>query len=318
MKRSHWALLLCIFIAFILWAFYALSNEYSSYFRYELDVETNLEGRTRIATANNSLYLRGKTRGFTIIRDQWSKEIQRLHIVVEPEQVRPLESSLENERFYVLSDDIHNLVTEALGSTVALESLFTDTLFLNYPLELHRKVPVEFVGSLEYTPQYMTFSPVRLVPDSVTIYGELVHLLSVQNIPTKKISLEGLYRTVDGLAKLELPDGVRVSEKEVRYEVSVERYVEITYLLPIEAVNVPRRQELILLPDKVSVTFRVPFHYASSLSSEDFSLEVDFEDFSQSRSGKVTPKLVSSPTVVADVTFSPEFVDGILQSKYLN
>lgn len=309
-------LLLCIGIAFILWAFYTLSNEYSAYFRYELDVETNLEGHSHIATADNSLYLRGKTRGFFIIRDQWRKQVPRLHIVVDPQFVHPAEDSPECERFFIFSDDIHNLVNEALGAGMSLESIITERLTLTYTLELYKKVPVEFLGALEYAPQYMSFSQVRLNPDSVLIYGTADQLNAVQSIPTHKISLTGLYQTVDGLARLDVPEGIRVFEKEVRYDLEVERYVELTYDLPVEAVNVPRRQELLLLPDKVSVQMRVPFRLAPSLKADDFSLAVDYEDFVNSRSGKVAPKLAASSVKVTDVTFIPEFVDGIVQSKY--
>jgi hypothetical protein len=68
MKRSRLVLLLCIFTAFVLWLLYTLSNEYSSYFRFPWKWKRNLEGRTNLSMAENTLFLKGKARGFYIIR----------------------------------------------------------------------------------------------------------------------------------------------------------------------------------------------------------------------------------------------------------
>ena len=68
MKRSRWVLILCIAAAFFLWVLYTLSNEYTAYFRFPLEVETNLDGRANISQADNTLFLRGKAKGFFIIR----------------------------------------------------------------------------------------------------------------------------------------------------------------------------------------------------------------------------------------------------------
>ncbi len=313
MKRSRLVLLLCIFTAFVLWLLYTLSNEYSSYFRFPLEVETNLEGRTNLSMAENTLFLKGKARGFYIIRSSLRKRPAPVRLFVDHSLLREY-PGVEDE-FYVLSDDVHNLVNEALGTDLLLENIFSDTIRLNYTRVLFKKVPVVFISDISYRPQYMSFNPPRIIPDSVLVYASESLLPLIDHVKTRKINLMDLDQTVDGLARLEVPQGTRLSHKEISYELTVERYVELMLQVSVETRNVPFRKELLLLPDVVTLQFRCPFQNASSINEQSFSLIVDYNRFMESGSGKTIPQIEASPSVISHLTVTPEFIDGIIQNK---
>lgn len=313
MKRSRLVLLLCIFTAFVLWLLYTLSNEYSSYFRFPLEVETNLEGRTNLSMAENTLFLKGKARGFYIIRSSLRKRPAPVRLFVDQSLLREY-PGVEDE-FYVLSDDVHNLVNEALGTDLLLENIFSDTIRLNYTRVLFKKVPVVFISDISYRPQYMSFNPPRIIPDSVLVYASESLLPLIDHVKTRKINLMDLDQTVDGLARLEVPQGTRLSHKEISYELTVERYVELMLQVSVETRNVPFRKELLLLPDVVTLQFRCPFQNASSINEQSFSLIVDYNRFMESGSGKTIPQIEASPSVISHLTVTPEFIDGIIQNK---
>ncbi len=313
MKRSRLVLLLCIFTAFVLWLLYTLSNEYSSYFRFPLEVETNLEGRTNLSMADNTLFLKGKARGFYIIRSSMRKRPAPVRLFVDQSLMK--EYPGVDDGYYVLSDNVHNLVNEALGTDLLLENIFSDTIRLNYTRVLFKKVPVVFVSDISYRPQYMSFNPARIIPDSVLVYATESLLPLIDHVKTRKVTLLELDQTVDGLARLEAPQGTRLSHKEITYELTVERYVELMFQVPVETKNVPYRKELLLLPDKVTLQFRCPFQNASSTDEESFSLVVDYNRFMESRSGKIIPQMEESPSVISHLTVTPEFIDGIIQNK---
>lgn len=313
MKRSRLVLLLCIFTAFVLWLLYTLSNEYSSYFRFPLEVETNLEGRTNLSMAENTLFLNGKARGFYIIRSSLRKRPAPVRLFVDQSLLREY-PGVEDE-FYVLSDDVHNLVNEALGTDLLLENIFSDTIRLNYTRVLFKKVPVVFISDISYRPQYMSFNPPRIIPDSVLVYASESLLPLIDHVKTRKINLMDLDQTVDGLARLEVPQGTRLSHKEISYELTVERYVELMLQVSVETRNVPFRKELLLLPDVVTLQFRCPFQNASSINEQSFSLIVDYNRFMESGSGKTIPQIEASPSVISHLTVTPDFIDGIIQNK---
>ena len=314
MKRSRLVLILCILTAFFLWVVYTLSNEYTSYFRFPLEVETNLEGRTNISRPDNTLFIRGTARGFYIIRNTWRKKIPPVAFFAERELMHEIPGS--DDEFYLLSDNIDNLVNNALGTDLVLETILSDTIRLRYPREHFRKVPVRFVSDISYDPQYMSFEPVRLTPDSVLVYARESYLEIIEEVKTRKITLGNLSQSVEGIARLEIPENTRLSHTEAEYRIPVRRYVELSFEVPVTTRNVPYRRELFVLPDVVTIQFRCPFHDASVISPDDFRLVVDYKDFVQKESGKIIPVLEASPPMISHITMMPQFVDGIIQNRY--
>ncbi|MDD2771825.1 MAG: hypothetical protein PHU19_06330, partial [Bacteroidales bacterium] len=215
MKRSRLALILCIITAFFLWVVYTLSNEYTAYFRFPLEVETNLEGRTNISRPDNTLFIRGTARGFYIIRHTWRKRIPPVKLFADRELVHKIPNSEDD--FYLLSDNIGNLVNDALGTDLELETILSDTIRLRYPREHYKKVPVRFVSDISYKSQYMSFEPVRLTPDSVLVYAQEPYLEIIEEVKTRKTTLGNLSQSVEGIVRLEIPDNTRISHTEVEY-----------------------------------------------------------------------------------------------------
>ncbi|NLA15218.1 MAG: hypothetical protein GX877_01620 [Bacteroidales bacterium] len=313
-RRSRLVLLLCILIAFILWVVYTLSNEYTSYFRFPLEVETNLDGRTNTSQADNTLFLRGTARGSYIIRHTWRKKTPQIRIFADKNLLRMYPE--KDGEFYLLADNVHNLVNDALGTDLQLEVILTDTIRLEYKATHHKKVPITLVADLSYKAQHMSFEPIRIQPDSVLVYAEESTLALIDEIRTRRISLTHLDKTVEGIARLEVPANTRLSYTDVNYEVMVKRYIELSFQVPVMTANVPPRVDLLLLPDKITVQFRCPFEDAVGIKEDDFVLVVDYNRFVTKDSGKTIPELQQAPAVVSHIQFIPQFVDGIIQNRY--
>lgn len=314
MKRSRLVLILCVITAFFLWVVYTLSNEYTAYFRFPLQVETNLDGRSDVSQADNTLFVRGTARGFYIIRNTWRKRVPSVRIFADQTMMRTYPDS--EDAFFLLADNVHNLVNDALGTDLQLETILTDTIRLEYRREHFKKVPVRFVSDITFSPQYMSFDPVRLYPDSVLVYAGESYLAVIEEVRTRKVSLNGLDRTVEGLARLDIPPNARLSQTEITYEIMVKRYVEMSFRVPVITRNVPYRRELFILPDMVTVQFRCPFEEASETTGDDFRLVVDYNEFIKKDSGKIIPYMEISPAVISHVQLTPQFVDGIIQNRY--
>jgi len=73
---------------------------------------------------------------------------------------------------------------------------------------------------------------------------------------------------------------------------------------------------LIILPDKVTLQFRCPFDEAASIGAGDFSLVVDYNEFTGKAGGKITPALEEAPVMISHLQMTPQFVDGIIQNRY--
>lgn len=307
-------LILCIVAAFFLWVVYTLSNEYTSYFRFPLEVATNLDGRTNLSQADNTLFVRGTASGFYIIRHTWRKKVPPARIFVDKTLMREFPG--RQDEFFLTSDNIHNLVSDAVGNDLQLETILTDTIRLEYRQVHYRKVPIRLVSDISYVPQYMSFEPIRIFPDSVLVYAEEPYLETIEEVKTRKVSLSGLDQTVEGITRLEIPANTRLSRTEITYEVIVKRYVELSFEVPVTTRNVPYRRELIILPDVVTLQLRCPFEEAAAINVRDLALVVDYNEFIKKDGGKIIPSLEGAPPVISHVFLTPQFVDGIIQNRY--
>lgn len=313
MKRPRLDLLLCFVIAFFLWVLYTLTNEYSSLFRYTLTIETNMEGHANKALADNTLLVKAKARGFAVVRNALRKSPPPLTVFVDQAQLKS--NPQVQDGFFVVAGSVSDLVNEALGMSLELESLYSDTLSFVLPEELYRTIPVKLVADVDYLPQYMSFEPIKVTPDSVQVYGSKEQLASITEIPTRKLSYLALHHSVQGFVKLDAPEEVRLSDKEVEYNIQVKRYVEMSMDVPISCANAPTGTEVFFLPDAMTLVFRCPFEAASRITANQFTAQVDYEVFINSVSGKVVPQLVVHPTVISHVVHSPEYVDALVQMK---
>jgi hypothetical protein len=121
-----------------------------------------------------------------------------------------------------------------------------------------------------------------------------------------------LDQTVDGHGRLEVPQGTRLSHKEISYELTVKDTWN-SCSGSVENKERTFRKDLLLLPDVVTLQFRVLSRCGSSINEESFSLIVDYNRFMESGSGKTIPQLEVSPSLISHLTVTPEFIDGLFK-----
>lgn len=219
-----------------------------------------------------------------------------------------------DELYYVTSDGLNRYATRILGAGAKLESFISDTIVFRFPFENHKRVPVQPVYSMSFRPQYINVAPLKVSPDSVTIYGEPFHLSGIDRVFTGSISLSDLSSQTHGEVKLDDIKGVRFSAEKVRYSLDVTRYVEIDAKMPIYTANVPKGRTLIVYPTTADVIFRCVFPVTSN-PAEEARICIDYNEFVTSLKGQCIPTLESVPEGVISWTIRPEIFDCIESSK---
>ena len=72
----------------------------------------------------------------------------------------------------------------------------------------------------------MASGPLRITPDSVTVYGEKARLDLVDHVSTVPVTLDDVHEAQHGVLRLRRIKGVRLSDEVISYELPVSRYVE--------------------------------------------------------------------------------------------
>jgi hypothetical protein len=154
----------------------------------------------------------------------------------------------------------------------------------------------------------------KVVPDSVTVYGEDARLAVVDEVVTKSMSLSDLHKNKGGVVQLVAKPGLRMSENEVTWSLDVVRYVEVRSKVNIAVHNVPRGTSFSVYPSTAEAVFRCQFP-AKGDPSERCEFYVDYNEFLASYTGRCVARCDKLPPYVIDWRLEPETFDCMVREE---
>ena len=304
-------LVFSLLLAFFMWSMYRLSLEYSSVFEYKVNLTTNLVGRSKSSVSRNSVIIRGRTSGFSIIQHRIKGS--GIEINLDSQYLRPAGDG--GDLFGVSSSDIRNELQNSLGSDFRVESVVSDTLFFNFPKQSYKKVPVKLVSKVTCKPQFAIFSRIWATPDSVYIYGNDEKIASIDHVLTKAVKKNMADSPIQGVVKLEEIEGVRISENEVYYAIDVQRYYENSCQVSVSVINNPLGSLVTVFPQEVTVTYWASYQ-KKYFSPSDFNVVADCSQLFASASGEssknIRLELLSVPEGLFNIRITPQTVGCLI------
>ena len=306
-EGKEWLLLLLsVLVAFIIWLLHSLSLQYSVFFEYNLELTSSLEGRARSATSEDVLIIRGRSEGYYILRQRIGRR-KTLRVTAPASSM----TYRHGDVFSVGCESIKSNIVEALGGSVELEFIVSDSLDFQFPRTASKRVPVAPRTSIVFDGQYMPLGRIELRPDSVDIYGDARLLETVDSVMTETISATGVDGPIQGICPLVPVRRVEFSEDNIFYSMNVVRYIEESMTVPVTPVGVPAGKDLIVLPSSVRMNFR-RIVSSTQYSPDDFVLAVDYDGFINTIDSEMVPELISAPEGVISWSIEPRYVDCIL------
>ena len=306
-----WAvLLLALLLAFSTWLIHNLSLKYNDFLTVQVTAECSIDGHSNLSSNQCQVLARCRATGYNVIRhDLFGSRRERV-VVFKPETMRPYRGDV----YYITPSELQEYSHLIYGDDVTVEYFATDTLFFTFPEVDYKKVPVHPVSSISYKEQYTGVGDLRVLPDSVTIYGELNLIGNIDKVYTKPLKMSGLSTDVQGVVELEPIMDVRFSASEVSYSQNVSRYVEISTVVKVESRNVPADKEMVLLPSRVQATMKCFFPLKGE-PAESMELYVDYADFEKTVSGKCPVRSLTLPEGVISYELDPFYVECIVRDR---
>ena len=300
--------LLSLLLAFTIWISHNLSLQYSSVVSVPVIALSNIEGHQAESSNTSPIVARCRTTGYRLLRKNRMSRRGQLRVYFSPDDLHHDTDDI----YYITGNELSGYFSEIFGDNVQLESFVSSSVQFRFPEENHKTVPVQLVSVVSFKPQYMAPGPIRIVPDSVIVYGEPLHLQNIDRVVTETVTLQNLSSGAHGMARLEVPRGagVRLSDSEVSYALDVTRYVEIRREVKVGTRNVPAGRDLTVYPSAVDVVFRCIFPLSSD-PTEGISFYVDYNDFASSINGRCVPRDSGLPSTVIDYSVDPKVLECI-------
>lgn len=306
MSREWIVLLLSILLATLVWLLVNLSEEYSGTISVPVVAQCNIDGYGAESSNTVLVSARCRTEGFRLVREFSRRERKVVKVKFKKSDLRRTAPG----EYCVIGGVKNSYVDQFFGEDAKVEAFITDTLRFIFPVENHKKVPVDVPLSVSCRSQYMQSGPFRVSPDSITIYGPQERLDGIEKVTTSRLLLSDLKSSQHGLLKLNPIKDLRMSADEVSYELPVSRYVELSATIPVEVLNAPAGHFLQVYPPTAQVYLRCAFPIGKDPLAS-FKLYVDWRDFSSSLSGRCAPRVLSKPAGVLEYRVEPEVFDCI-------
>ena len=290
----------------LIWFLSNMSRSYSGVLGVPVVAECNLQGYSNVSSNSSMLSVRCRAGGFRLLQEETRRSRRPVRVAFDRADLR----HDTGERFFVTGNVMNNYLRQIFGDKVDVEDIVTDTLYFMFSPENNKRVPVNFAGDFSYRTQYMASGPLRLVPDSVTVYGEKARLDLVDHVSTNQMYLDDVHETQHGTLRLRRIKGVRLSDEIVSYELPVSRYVEMRSELPVTVRNAPGGRHLDVFPSRATVILHCTFPVGRN-PFESFELYIDYEDFASSLSGRCVARVTDLPRGVLDYRVDPAVFDCI-------
>lgn len=298
--RGWGIFLLSLLLSFTTWVIHTFSLHYNVYLTVEVIAESNIEDRANLSSPATEIMARCRASGWVVLGQRFFQN--------EPVQVKFPASVLQHEeddRYYITSEKLTEYVGQLFDNNVTVENFVTDRHYFRFREETSCKVPVKAVTSLTFDDQFMPSGSLTLLPDSILVYGDKLHLDAINHVTTATIKRSSINEDFSGMISLTPINGLRFSTDEVHYKMDVSRYLEVDLKgVPVKISGAPAGKEFETVPSAVDVVLNVQFPL-KEIPDKNVVLYVDYDDLGSSLSGLVSVKPEKLPLSTLKYSFSP-------------
>lgn len=216
---------------------------------------------------------------------------------------------------YVISEELRSQLAAQLPSELHITSILPDTVWLDFGRAKRKKVPVVPDLKISYAGQHRCTDSIRLIPDSIEIYGSESIIDTISAVYTQHLSLNNVQTDISQTLKLIPVSGVRYSFRETLIGINVEKFTEQTLTIGIRQINVPDSITLRIFPATARISFKIGWSNYGKVNPEMFSAYIDYNELSGAVKPDLLPVIISRvPDLgISDIRIQPEGVEYLIE-----
>ncbi|MCU7495561.1 MAG: YbbR-like domain-containing protein [Ignavibacteria bacterium] len=303
LNKKVFSIIIAVLFSFILWGSVTLSNSYYTTIKVPLRM-TNLP------------------KGYAVS----SMSITDVNIRIKGDGWRLASLILSNNLEYYVSAGLDSQAKNinlrgALGENAWLSSgiqlfdIYPDILSVRMERITERKIKISPDLGLNFKQDFGLVSGIKVIPDSVTVYGPKSLVNSLRTIPTVKRNFSNLDDRV--LERIELLPirGLTYSLNSCAVRFEVQKIVDKTFEnLEVEVRNTPRGEDLLVFPNSITIVLRGGINILGRLKNEDLHPFVDYNQVIKDTLGIIEPE-VNVPDYISIIDKKPNQLQYIIK-KY--
>lgn len=178
-----------------------------------------------------------------------------------------------------------------------------------------RKVPVRLQATITPADQFMLNSTVKVIPDSIIVYGSRYKIGQIQEIQTRVFILNDLKDTVESELQLVHDDSLRYSQSMVRVISSAEMFTEKAVNVSVQIINQPEHLAVRSFPAEVRAVFNIAVSQFRNFTPGDIQVIIDYNEIGNAIVEKHRLRVITHQPYISNVRIQPEEVEFLLEEK---
>ena len=301
-NRLHFFLFF-VFISFSFWISTKLSNSYTIEQIFNIEW-INIPESIVISENNKKLNTTITASGVEIILYRLFNNNLKIDLIQANFELDYLSLNLENQKF---------LIQQQLYSNTLLNQFTPSLVKIKFSRLSEKKIPVIPKTRINLRAGYLTDSNVISKPDCIIVRGPKILLDSIYYAETIAYNQEDVYKSISKKINLSPIEGANFSKDFVDIELSVSRYSEKEFNIPIELINQPEGVKVKLFPPKTKVRATIPMSVIGNIRVSDFRLIADYNQILNGQTQKLELFIQKKPSGVKQIILEPNEVNYLIR-----
>ena len=160
---------------------------------------------------------------------------------------------------------------------------------------------------------YLRNESLSSLPDSISVIGPKSILDSLKYIETVPFKAKDVFETFSKKVNLKSIPNLKFGSKKVTLKLSISRYSEKEFTLPIKIVNLPSGVRVKLFPPNAKARVTMPVSILNNVKVSDFSLEVDYNTTKTDKIKELNLYMHRQPPGVKQIIWEPKQVNYLIR-----
>ena len=216
--------------------------------------------------------------------------------------------------FIIPQGELSKMISGRMSTSAEVQDCYPRSIYVKYERLYSKEVKVALRSDIQTSDQYDFDGPIRLTPQTVTVYVPRPLLDSIQAVETERVILKNVKSAQHRTVRLVSPSYVRCVPPAVAMDFDVKQFTEKTVAVTVEGKNVPQGYLLRSFPASVQVKFNVDLQDYDSIEAEDIRVYADYRRAGDSSRYCLLEAVCSHPKI-RNLRVKPSSVEYILEQK---
>ena len=289
-----------LLISTVFWVLNVLGEKYTEIISYPIVYKNLPKNKEVTSTLPKTFNLKVSTSGYTLLEHYLNTNITPIVIDYNKPKIKKYK--------FCLSKDYIEPIASLFSSNVDIHSIRPDSIHFQFQQIIRKEVPIQALVTYTIEDGFVNKGEVYSQPDSVEISGAKDLIDHITQIYTGAINLGTINTSTKRNVALKPIKGVKYKTRRTNVFVPIEQSTEKQIKRPIQIENTVDKDIIKLIPNSVTISYKVGLSRYTSISEEDFKIAVSYSD-STKNSEVLQVQLLQFPPDVYEVKFTPNFVE---------